>query len=61
MTFTDEGTYPTVKSLLDLACAQTIDFSELLNALQGVPKKTYPFLQYYFCPSRIPILVQFFL
>ncbi|CAF3431101.1 unnamed protein product [Rotaria sp. Silwood2] len=32
--FTNEGTYSTVKSLLDRACAQTIGLSELLKALE---------------------------
>ena len=31
---TYEGTYPTVKSLLDRVCVQTIDLSELLNTLE---------------------------
>ncbi len=29
--------------------------------VQGGPKKTYPFLQYYFYYSRIHFLIQFFL
>jgi len=34
ISFTDEGTSPTVKLFLDPVHAQTIDLNELLNTLQ---------------------------